>query len=303
MKAAEAPADPARPALAEAAPAKLNLTLHVTGRRADGYHELESLVAFTALGDRLSATPARSFSLEIAGPFAGGLDAGPANLVLRAATALARQRAPSDGRRGAGKESLPPGLALRLEKVLPVAAGIGGGSADAAAALRLAARLWQVPVPPDLAAGLGADVPVCLSAPRPQLMRGIGERVAPAPPLPEAWVVLVNPRVALPTAQVFAALERPGGPGPDVPRGWPDFAALRAWLRAGRNDLEAPSRSLCPAIGAVLEALAPAPVARMSGSGATCFALHPGEAAAQAQAAALRRAHPDWWVAVTPLAG
>jgi len=276
---------------AESAPAKVNLFLHLRGRRPDGYHLLESLAVFPGLGDRLTAAPGTGLSLEVAGPFAEGLAGEPDNLVLRAARALAVAH------------EVPANSALRLEKHLPVASGMGGGSSDAAAALRLLARLWRVAVPDDLALGLGADVPVCLRAPQPQLMTGIGEQLSPAPALPGFWTVLANPRAAVATGRVFAALERrdnPPGP-PPPPQGFTDFAALRDWLSAQRNDLQAPAVMLCPPIAEVLAALAGAPLARMSGSGASCFALHATEADAQAQADRLRRARPGWWIAAAPV--
>lgn len=291
--AAEPAADAIAPGDAGAgfAPAKINLFLHLRGRRADGYHLLDSLAVFPALGDRLSAAPAAALTLTLEGPFGAALAAEPDNLVLRAARALA------------GAHGRAPGAALRLDKRLPVAAGIGGGSADAAAALRLLSRLWGGVVPAGLAAGLGADVPVCLSAPQPRLMAGIGERLTPPPPLPGFWLVLANPGQALATSAVFAAVaRRDAPPGPPLPdRGLDAFAALTGWLAAQRNDLQAAAATLCPAIAEVLEALSDAPLARMSGSGATCFALHEDRAGAEAQAARLGRARPGWWVAAAPV--
>ncbi len=276
----------------ETAPAKVNLFLHVLGRRADGRHELESLVVFPAVADRLAAQPADELSLTVTGPFAAALAGESDNLVLRAARLL-RETAPA-----------APGAALVLEKHLPVAAGIGGGSADAAATLRLLARLWRVDVPPALPARLGADVPVCMEAPAPKLVAGAGERLGPAPALPGFWMVLANPRVAVSTPAVFAALRRRSNPpaGP-LPR-FASFADLIGWLARQRNDLEDAARGLCPAVGEVLEALARTgtPVARMSGSGATCFALWPDEASARRAAERLSAAHASWWVAAAPVA-
>jgi 4-diphosphocytidyl-2-C-methyl-D-erythritol kinase len=269
------------------APAKVNLALHVTGRRADGYHLLDSLVVFVSVGDRLAVAPDEGLSLEITGPEASGLEAGPDNLVMRAAAAF-----------GTGV----PGARLRLEKNLPVAAGIGGGSADAAAALRLLARAWSRPLPPTATIlGLGADVPVCLAG-IPARMRGIGEAVAPLPhPLPPLWLVLVNPRAGLPTASVFAALEtRESAPMPDVLPRWRGAAELARWLGGMRNDLEPPARRVAPVVGAILGRIAELPgclLARMSGSGATCFGLFADEVAAAAAARAISRAEPGWWVA------
>jgi len=287
---APGPAGGAAPAMARIAHAKINLTLHLCGQRADGYHLLDSLVAFPALGDRLSVEPAQGLSLSLSGPFGDALSASGDNLVLQAAERLAQA---TGTRRGA---------ALHLEKSLPVASGIGGGSADAAAALALLSRLWGVAVPNGLALGLGADVPVCCAAPRPQRMQGIGERLTPGPALPPAWIVLVNPLVGVATGAVFAGIaDKHPPPGPDLPPRFADFAALAGWLAATRNDLQPSAVRLCPAIADVLAALSVAPVARMSGSGATCFALLPAEAPAHALAERLRR-ETRWWVAAAPLA-
>jgi 4-diphosphocytidyl-2-C-methyl-D-erythritol kinase len=271
------------------APAKVNLYLHLCGRRADGYHQLDSLVVFPGLGDRVSVAPAATLSLAVSGPFGAGLPRDAGNLVLRAAAALARAH------------GVTAGAAMRLSKEMPVAAGIGGGSSDAAAALALLARLWRVAVPEGLALALGADVPVCCAAPRAMRMQGIGERLSPSPALPAFWLVLVNPLVPTPTGAVFAGVrDRSPPPGPAAPPGgFAGFADLLEWLRLQRNDLEAPAGTLCPAIGEVLTALAAAgaPLVRMSGSGATCFGIVPDKAAADALAARLSRARPDWWVA------
>jgi 4-diphosphocytidyl-2-C-methyl-D-erythritol kinase len=263
------------------APAKVNLALHVTGRRADGYHLLDSLVVFACVGDAVSAELAEGLSLVLDGPEAGALAAEPDNLVLRAARALA-----------AGREL---GAALRLVKRLPVASGIGGGSSDAAAALRVLARLWRVEADlPALALSLGADVPVCLAR-SPAVMRGIGEALAPAPRLPRFGLLLANPRVAVETRAVFAA-RAPGFSAPIAyPEAWSDAAAMARDLAAWRNDLEAPAMALCPVIGQVRAAIAAQPgclLARMSGSGATCFGLFADAAAAERAAADLPGA---WW--------
>ena len=272
--------------LTQAAPAKVNLTLHVTGRRADGYHLLDSLVVFGPAADVLHAVPAEGLSLTLEGPFAGGLAAEADNLVLRAARALA----------GWAGRSL--GAALVLEKHLPVASGIGGGSADAAAALVLLSRLWGLAVPDGalmaLAAGLGADVPVCLAG-RPTCMGGIGELLTPAPALPACGMLLVNPGVALATTDVFRARRGDFTQAAVWPAAWPDAAAMARDLARGGNDLEPPALSLCPAVADVLAALREAPgclLARMSGSGATCFGLF-GDAAAAA--AAGRYLPAAWW--------
>lgn len=269
----------------EIARAKVNLHLHVTGRRPDGYHTLDSLAVFAGAADTLVAEPADALTLEITGPFAAGLDGD--NLVLRAARALAE---------AAGVQA---GARLILDKRLPVASGIGGGSADAAAALRLLSRLWSTDLGPERMAGialsLGADVPVCLAS-RPSRMGGIGEALSPAPALPPCGLALVNPGVAVATADVFRV--RAGGftPDADLPASWEDAAAMARDLAEARNDLEAPARALRPEIGAALDALARMQgclLSRMSGSGATCFGLFADAASAEAAARALAR--PGWW--------
>lgn len=286
-------------AVAGLAPAKVNLYLHVTGRRPDGYHLLDSLVAFADIGDRLEVTaaPEGRLSLEVSGPFAGAIDVGAEdNLVLRAARAL---RDALD---------LPEaGAHIRLEKCLPVTAGLGGGSADAAATLRLLQRLWSRRLAPEalraVALGLGADVPVCLAS-RPSHMAGIGEILTPlagavggeAAP----GIVLVNPRLPLSTPAVFRALA--GRFGPAAPMtGWPaGLPALVEDLRWRRNDLQAPAEALCPSVAEILAALKAADgvvLARMSGSGATCFGLCADRHAALAAAETLRRVNAGWWVA------
>ncbi len=277
------------------APAKLNLYLHVTGRRADGYHLLDSLVVFAGVGDRLTVSPADDLSLELMGPYAGALADDPDNLVLRAARLLAR----------AG--GVDARAAIGLDKHLPVAAGLGGGSADAAAALDALARLWGLaPDADDLAAlalELGADVPVCLAG-RATFVGGIGENLAPPPPLPPVFGVLVNPGAGLSTAAVFgelggvySAADRFGGSPADA-------NALAALLAARSNDLEAPARRLCPVVDQALATLATAPhclLARMSGSGATCFGLFANAGHGAAAAHRIAAAHPEWWVAPAPL--
>jgi len=283
------------------APAKVNLFLHVTGRRADGYHLLDSLVVFAAAGDVLQGRFDGELSLALTGPFASGLpaprpqDAGVGeNLVLRAARALSALTGQA------------PRAALVLDKRLPVASGIGGGSADAAAALRLLGRLWGVaPRAEELAAlalGLGADVPVCLGA-RAARMQGVGERLSAVPAMPALGLALVNPGVAVSTRAVFGArAAEAGGAGhlgglapPSLPGRWADAAAMAGWLGAAGNDLEDAALALCPPVGAVLAALRAQPrclLARMSGSGATCFALFAGEGEAERAAAAMPAA---WW--------
>lgn len=276
--------------ISEPAWAKINLTLQITGQRPDGYHELNSLVVFAEAGDLLQLAPAEELSLTVEGPFAAALQDAGDNLVLRAARALASAAA------------VEPGVAMTLTKNLPVASGIGGGSADAAAALRGLARLWDLSLPAEkmeaLALSLGADVPVCLRG-IPVVMSGIGERLDPVPALPPLWLVLVNPGVGVSTAAVFAGRE--GGfsevAEPKLPPlGLP---ALVDWLAARPNDLEAPARRLAPAVEGVLAALAGTTdclLARMSGSGATCFGLFEDQAAARHAAEALALQHPSWWV-------
>jgi 4-diphosphocytidyl-2-C-methyl-D-erythritol kinase len=278
------------------AAAKLNLYLHVVGRRADGYHLLDSLVAFADVGDTVRVRPARGLALSVEGPMAGGLagDAPGDNLVARAARLLAE----AVGR--------APDAAVTLTKRLPVASGIGGGSADAAATLRALARLWGLaPDDPrlgEVAPRLGADVPVCLGG-RAARMGGIGERVEPVAALPEAGVLLVNPGFPLSTPAVFKArtgpFSAPAGEGifRDPPR---DAAGLSRALAACRNDLAPPALALAPAIAEVLAAIGAEPgclLARLSGSGATCFGLFADRAGAEAAAARISdRDRPGWWV-------
>jgi 4-diphosphocytidyl-2-C-methyl-D-erythritol kinase len=273
--------------LTEAAPAKVNLYLHVTGRRADGYHLLDSLVVFAGIGDVLEAAPSDTLSLHVEGRFAAGLADEPDNLVLRAARALA------------AAAGVPARARLVLQKNLPVASGIGGGSADAAAALRLLSRLWDLrPAPSEmarLALALGADVPVCLAG-RASRMSGIGEQLAAAPRLPICGIVLVNPGVALATADVFRARRGAWSSPPSLPEAWTDAALMADHLRQLHNDLEPAALIVQPAIGEVLEALAGIPgcrLARMSGSGATCFGLFDTPEIAARAAAQIQ--HPGWW--------
>jgi 4-diphosphocytidyl-2-C-methyl-D-erythritol kinase len=274
------------------APAKVNLYLHVTGRRDDRYHLLDSLVAFVDIGDRLRAEPAASLSLTVDGPEAADLAAlGDDNLVLRAARLLA------------DRAGITAGAALHLDKHLPVAAGIGGGSSDAAAALLALKRLWRLPLNDnalcELGVRLGADVPACLYR-RAVWVGGIGERLEPAGPLPEAGILLVNPRRALPTAAVFAAR---GGPFGRVGRFAPmpgDTLGLARALAPRRNDLTEAAIGLVPEIAAVLARLGRLPgtlLARMSGAGATCFALFADRTGAEEARAMVAAAEPRWWCA------
>lgn len=279
------------------APAKINLCLHVGEKRSDGFHDLESLVVFTDLGDRLTFAPSPALTFSVDGPFGAALASEGNNLVLRAARALAEHA------------SVSTGAAISLTKVLPVASGIGGGSADAAAALRGLARLWGLNVSwPDLrliAATIGSDVPVCVES-KPSWMEGRGERITPAGVLPELPIVLVNPGIAVATADVFRALTlRSGTSRLDHATRLSQPRELIAFLRATTNDLEAPARAIAPAIGEVLSELSRMPGAeiwRMSGSGATCFALFEDITAAELAATALAHSHPDWWVRATKIA-
>jgi 4-diphosphocytidyl-2-C-methyl-D-erythritol kinase len=278
---------------AEPAPAKINLHLHVLGRRPDGYHLLDSLVAFAGAGlpggaDRLRWQPGGPLALRVEGPEAAGLADEPDNLVLRAARLLAAE---------AGL--VPHGL-LVLEKCLPVASGIGGGSADAAAALRLLNRVWGTGLDQarlaGLAARLGADVPVCLAG-RAARMGGIGEVLTPAPALPPAGLLLANPRIPLATPAVFRARRGEVSEVAALPAAWPEAAAMARDLAACRNDLEPAAIALCPPVATLLEAIRALPgclLARMSGSGASCFGLFATPAAAQAAAPMLPAAFWRW---------
>ena len=278
------------------APAKLNLYLHVTGRRDDGYHELDSLIAFAAPFDRVSAAPAKEFLLHLSGPFAPNLNSADGqNLVEKAARRLAELA------------NIKPAARITLDKQLPIAAGIGGGSSDAAAALRVLTSLWRLKINLNdlqaLALSLGADVPMCLHG-RTCFAGGVGELLDAAPALPDCALVLANPGVSVATPNVFRA--RSGAySGParftEAPK---DVGALAELLAARRNDLENPARALVPVIGDVLHALGGLPgcrFARMSGSGATCFALFEDEGKAGVAAEILRAQHGDWWIAPSRL--
>ncbi len=278
--------------IASLAPAKVNLYLHVAPVQPDGYHPLASLMVFADIGDEVRAEPADALSLAVEGPFGAGLSAGEDNLVLRAARALL-------GAAGCGQ-----GARLVLDKRLPVAAGLGGGSSDAGAALRLLRRLLQLDVDDAalqaVAEGLGADGAACLWG-RAATAEGRGEILSEAPPLPRLPAVLVNPGVPSPTGAVYRAYDALGGLGdavrPAAPP-LPDARAVADWLAGLRNDLEGPALGLEPRIGLALEALSAAPetlLARMSGSGATCFALCADDDAAEGLAARLARDNPSWW--------
>lgn len=274
----------------EIAYAKVNVALHVRARRDDGYHALESLFVFAEDGDRLEGWENEDGAIDLTldGPFGATLDAGADNLVVRAARAL---QAYLGEQRGA---------AIRLTKNLPVASGIGGGSADAAATLRLLARLWDVRIDDGELAGLaldlGSDVPACVASVT-QMVAGRGERLArhAVDGLDACPMLLVNPGVGVSTARIFAGWDR-------VDRGPLDGSSLAALRDSGRNDLEAPALAIAPVIGDVLATLAAQEnvlLARMSGSGATCFALFRSDRALAAAAQAMRQAQPDWWVMET----
>lgn len=297
---AEAAGRPSSPRLHEQARAKVNLTLAVLGRRADGFHVLDSLVAFAEIADELSLEPGAELSLEVSGPRAGDTGAIADNLVLKAANALAERR---------------PGLRLghfRLDKRLPAAAGIGGGSSDAAAALRLIARANDLSLSDeavlDAARATGSDVPVCLEGCS-RWMRGAGEILSAPLPLPALPAVLVNPGIATPTAEVFRALACPIGPlaAPDPAlitaiEAADDQMALITGIGQGHNDLEPPALALRPAIAEALAMLRGRPscrLARMSGSGATVFGLFETPEAAAAARREIAGLRSDWWVVDT----
>ena len=273
------------------APAKINLTLHITGQRTDGYHLLDSLVVFADVFDKITATIAPNLQITVNGPFSRDIPADHTNLVMRAATALRKAR------------HVTKGAHLQLEKHLPHAAGIGSGSSDAAVTLAMLTKLWDVePLPlnaPEVVA-LGADVPVCLQAPDPTHMTGIGEILLPVPMLPECALVLVNPRVSVPTGAVFDGLASKRNPCMGtLPKGL-DFNGFALWLAAQRNDLEPPALAIAPEVDAVLKKLRSMPKvahAAMSGSGATCYGLVSNLADAHQVARVIQVAHMGWWVA------
>ena len=302
----DAGAEQKQSVLTALAPAKINLSLHVTGQRADGYHLLESLTVFAdeTAADTIEVAPSQADRFRIEGDQGGALDANaPDNLVLKARDWL---RALA-GRNGFSAASVD----ITLKKQLPVASGIGGGSADAAATLRALAACWQLPDSlldgqnADLSTALGADVPMCVSG-RALIARGIGERIDPVSALPQLPAVLVNPGHLVSTPDVFRALhEKNNAPVPDWPlSGFASAGALAAWLQAQtRNDLQAPATAIAPVVATVLEQLAAsgARLARMSGSGATCFGLFDEMGGAEKAAEALATEQPSWWVQTTLL--
>ena len=276
--------------ICETAKAKVNLDLRVVRRRRDGYHDLDSLVVFPDFGDRLVFSPADDLALAIEGPFAASLAHEQDNLVLKAARDLARLL------------SRPPNVHITLEKHLPVASGIGGGSADAAATLRGLVRFWDLSMTLDdltpLAASLGADVPVCLAS-RPAHMTGIGDRLTPFEPPDRLSMLLINPGTPVGTPAVFKQLDRMSGERISTVTA-KTTDTLIATLQESANDLEAPARRLAPVVDEVLAALAGQDgcrLARLSGSGATCFGLFRDDRSLTNAASHLRAWHPDWWIA------
>ena len=276
------------------APAKINLALHVTGRRPDGYHLIESLAVFTRFGDRVEIAPADSDEFTVSGRYAPAVPLDASNLVIKARDEL---------REAAGSEKAPP-VSIKLEKNLPVASGVGGGSSDAAAALRGLAETWDLDIDgaelARIGLSLGADVPMCLAA-KPLVARGIGDELSMVRDFSTLGLVLVNPGTPVSTADVFAALSRRDNePLPPLPRRI-DFHSLRNWLEVTRNDLEPAALGVEPAIGRALSWLdkAGSGFSRMSGSGATCFGLFETGNVAKRAAAEIRGRQPDWFVAAT----
>lgn len=277
--------------------AKINLYLHVVGKRPDGYHLLDSLIVFAETGDAIEAVAADTLSLRVAGPFGTGLGNGPDNLVLRAAEGL---------RDLCGVKA---GAAIHLTKNLPIASGIGGGSADAAATLRALIALWAVTADRralyDLALRLGADVPICLNG-RAGFVGGIGEEIAPAGALPQAYLLLVNPLVPTPTPQVFKARQGDFSEAARWAKAPDNTRDLAAALASRRNDLAEAAVRVTPVIADVLAAIAVTPdclLARLSGSGATCFGLYETAAAAEAARKGVLGMHPGWWAVAAAMAG
>ncbi|MBX4970883.1 4-(cytidine 5'-diphospho)-2-C-methyl-D-erythritol kinase [Rhizobium binae] len=277
----------------EEARAKINLALHVTGQRPDGYHLLDMLVTFADCGDRLGFLPAQADTFTLSGPFGETLASDGSNLVLRARDLL---------REAVGALAFP--VHIHLQKNLPIASGIGGGSADAAATLRGLMRLWGMSLPvgalASLALKLGADVPMCLES-RPLIARGIGERIEAVRDLPAFAMVLVNPLQGVSTPEVFRRLAAKNNPALDLARGLSETGRWLTAIGSARNDLEPPARELVPEITVISQMLQAhgALFTRMSGSGATCFGIFTGMAAAQEAAAALHGERPDWYVQAT----
>jgi len=282
----------------EPAPAKINLSLHVVGQTAQGYHQLEGLTVFTKLCDELSVREGKTDRLAMTGPFAKALVGEKSNIILRAFE-LFRRRWPS---------SLPDGLEITLEKMLPVAAGIGGGSADAAAALRIASRMSGQEIATselaELALELGADVPMCLFS-RTCTISGVGEQIQNIDPFPKLQLVLSNPGVAVPTGQVFRQLKsKDNSSMPALPMHVEHSAALALWLQDTRNDLEGPAIEIVPQIAELTSEMAQLPgciLSRMSGSGGTVFGVFGAEKQAMSAAQQMHQLFPNYWVAQSPI--
>lgn len=269
--------------------AKVNLTLHVVGQLPNGYHNLQSLVGLTDFGDQIYLSPASGFEFQVTGPFSQGIPLDDRNLVVRAAQFMAN------------KYSRELECKVVLEKNLPMASGIGGGSSDAAAVMKALSQYWSVPLPNvDELMALGADIPVCMSSGL-TLMEGAGEQVTPLAPPPAWGLLLINPNVGVSTPAVFNALSRKNNPQMEkVTEHCHDIG----WLCNQRNDLEPPAVAMVPEVAAVLDAISTTPhckVARMSGSGATCFGVFADVNAAQTAAETLKHRHPNWWVVATKL--
>ncbi|KAA9005288.1 4-(cytidine 5'-diphospho)-2-C-methyl-D-erythritol kinase [Histidinibacterium aquaticum] len=276
------------------APAKVNLTLHVTGQRAGGYHDLDSLVVFAGIGDQITARPATEMSLQVTGPFAEGVPSDGRNLMMQAAAALQE------------KHGITLGAALTVDKALPHGAGLGSGSSDAAALLHLLAKLWDVPAPArddPLLASLGADVPACYAAPDALRMTGIGDRLAPVTGLPDFAMILVNPKTPVPTAKVFETMAAKNNPPMEgLPEGL-DFEGFCAWLGRQRNDMTEAAKGIAPEISRALDKLQRQPLVKqvvMSGSGATCVGLVKDMDHARRAARAIQVSEMGWWVAPAP---
>jgi 4-diphosphocytidyl-2-C-methyl-D-erythritol kinase len=267
----------------------VNLTLHVVGQRANGYHELHSLVCLTEFGDQIHLSPAAEFSFQVIGPYAAGIPVDESNLVVQAAKFMAQTHS----------KSLD--CQIILEKNLPMASGIGGGSSDAAAVMRALSQYWSVPLPNvDELITLGADIPVCMNKGL-TLMQGAGEDVTQLSTAPNWGLVLVNPNVGVSTPAVFNALNsKQNPPMQNVAENCVDIA----WLSDQRNDLEPPAKAMVPEVATVVAAISEIPqcqVARMSGSGATCFGLFTDIKRANVAADHLQQAHPNWWVVATKM--
>ena len=277
------------------APAKINLYLHITAKRDDNYHFIESLIVFANCGDKITVTPSEKFGLQINGQFAPYIKPNDDNLVIKAAMLLAKA------------SGIKPTGNIKLTKNLPIASGIGGGSADAAAALLALRKLWDVPISNEdmshLAIQLGADVAICLHGTA-SIVAGIGEKINPAPILPKFWLVLVNPNLLVPTAEVFAAYKDKFSIPQPINTQPKDLEELISLLSNRGNDLTVASISIAPVIKEVIEVLEATPntvLSRLSGSGATCFAIFKTKSDAEAAARKLARKYPKWWVRATSL--